>query len=148
MEKATFAAGCFWHVQKVFDQVKGVEKTRVGYTGGHTQAPNYEEVCKGTTGHAEAIEIVFDPQKVSYEKLLETFWEMHDPTTLDRQGPDVGRQYRSAIFYHTLKQLELAEASKEKAVDCFEDPIVTEITEASVFYEAEAYHQKYFEKKG
>jgi len=147
MEKATFAAGCFWHVQKVFDQVDGVVKTRVGYTGGEVETPNYEEVCKGDTGHAEAIEILFDPQKISYDKLLKAFWKMHDPTTLNSQGPDRGRQYRSAVFYHSPEQQKIAESSKEKAAEHFEDPLVTEITQASPFYEAEAYHQKYFEKK-
>lgn len=147
MEKATFAAGCFWHVQKVFDQVDGVEKTRVGYTGGEMANPTYEQVCTGKTGHAEAIEIFFDPQKISYQSLLEVFWKMHDPTTLNRQGPDIGRQYRSAIFTHSDAQRETAEKSKANLASSFDDPIVTEITPATPFYEAEAYHQKYFKKK-
>jgi len=147
MEKATFAAGCFWHVQKVFDKVDGVVETRVGYTGGEIANPTYEQVCTGKTGHAEAIEILFDPQKISYQGLLEVFWKMHDPTTLNRQGPDIGRQYRSAIFAHSEAQLETAKKSKAEAASSFNAPIVTEITSATPFYEAEAYHQKYLEKK-
>ncbi|WP_420421126.1 peptide-methionine (S)-S-oxide reductase MsrA [Simkania sp.] len=148
MEKATFAAGCFWHVQKVFDQLDGVESTRVGYTGGEVPNPTYEQVCQGDTGHAEAIEVLFDPKKISYASLLDVFWTMHDPTTLNRQGPDIGRQYRSAIFTHSAAQREVAEHSMRDARGRFEAPIVTEITSVSNFYEAEAYHQKYFEKKG
>lgn len=147
MEKATFAAGCFWHVQKVFDKVDGVVETRVGYTGGEIANPTYEQVCTGKTGHAEAIEILFDPQKISYQGLLEVFWKMHDPTTLNRQGPDIGRQYRSAIFAHSEAQLETAKKSKAEAASSFNAPIVTEITSATPFYEAEAYHQKYLAKK-
>lgn len=146
MEKATFAAGCFWGVQKKFDQVEGVVSTRVGYTGGTKENPKYKEVCTGTTGHAEAIEITFDPQIISYEQLLAVFWEIHDPTTSNRQGPDVGSQYRSAIFYHSPEQEKLAKASKEKASEKYGKPIVTEITEATTFYEAEKYHQKYLNK--
>jgi len=147
MEKATFAAGCFWHVQKVFDQVEGVLETRVGFAGGKVKTPSYEEVCQGATGHAESIEILFDPQKISYEELLETFWKMHDPTTPNQQGPDIGSQYRSAIFYHTPEQQKTAEHSMEKKSEHLHHPIVTEITKGESFYEAEAHHQKYFEKK-
>jgi peptide-methionine (S)-S-oxide reductase len=148
MEKATLAAGCFWHVQKIFDQLDGVESTRVGYTGGEVRSPTYEEVCEGNTGHAEAIEILYDPQKISYESLLEVFWTMHDPTTLNRQGVDIGRQYRSAIFTHSSAQRKIAEKSLKDAQRRFRASIVTEITSACPFYEAEAYYQKYFRKKG
>lgn len=141
------AAGCFWHVQKVFDKVDGVIKTRVGYTGGTTVNPTYQQVCAGTTGHAEAIEILYDSQKISYEELLDIFWEMHDPTTRNRQGADIGSQYRSAIFYSDDNQKAIAEESKQKAASRFKEPIVTEIKLASPFYEAEAYHQKYLQKK-
>jgi peptide-methionine (S)-S-oxide reductase len=149
-EIATFAAGCFWGVQSTFDEVPGVIKTTVGYTGGKTENPNYKEVCYNDTGHAEALEIEFDPKKVSYEKLVEIFWEMHDPTTLNRQGPDVGDQYRSAIFYHNPEQKKIAEASKT-ALDkkgTLGKPIVTQIVPAVKFYPAEEYHQKYNEKQG
>ncbi|MCP5506051.1 MAG: peptide-methionine (S)-S-oxide reductase MsrA [Chlamydiales bacterium] len=146
MEKATFAAGCFWGVQKKFDQVEGVVSSRVGYTGGAKENPKYKEVCTGTTGHAEAIEITFDPQKISYEQLLAIFWEIHDPTTPNRQGPDVGSQYRSAIFFHTPQQETLARQSKEKISEERNKRVVTEIVSASTFYEAEAYHQKYLSK--
>lgn len=149
-EKATFAAGCFWGVEETFRVVPGVVSTTVGYTGGRTKSPTYKQVCTNTTGHAEAIEIVFDPARVSYEKLLEIFWENHDPTTLDRQGPDVGSQYRSAIFFHSEAQKAAALASiaaltKEKR---FPKPIVTEVVPADEFWPAEEYHQKYFMKKG
>lgn len=148
LEKATFAAGCFWGVEKVFMAIPGVVSTQVGYTGGHTQNPTYEEVCTGRTGHAEAIEVTFDPSKTSYEDMLEVFWRHHDPTTMNRQGPDVGTQYRSAIFYHSPAQKEAAEKSKsllEKS-GIFKRPIATEITPASEFYRAEEYHQKYLKK--
>lgn len=139
MEKATFAAGCFWGIQHKFDQLEGVVSTQVGYTGGHKDKPTYEEVCSDTTGHAEAIEITFDPDKTSYNALLKAFWGMHDPTTKNRQGLDVGSQYRSAVFYHNEEQKQLAEKLKpEKAV--------TEIMPASKFWPAEKYHQKYYEK--
>jgi peptide-methionine (S)-S-oxide reductase len=149
-EKATFAAGCFWGVEATFQRVKGVISTQVGYTGGHRANPTYREVCTGLTGHAEALEIIFDPAQVSYEQLLDIFWNEHDPTTLNRQGPDVGTQYRSAIFYHTPEQEAAARASKEKlqASDRYSRPIVTEIIPASEFYRAEEYHQQYFEKQG
>lgn len=143
MEKATFAAGCFWGVQKKFDQVEGVLSTRVGYTGGTKENPKYQEVCSGTTGHAEAIEITFDPKIISYEQLLAVFWELHDPTTPNRQGPDVGSQYRSAIFFHTPQQEVSARQSKEKISEERKQSVVTEIVSTSTFYEAEAYHQKY-----
>jgi len=139
--KAIFAEGCFWGVETLFRKVPGVLDVVVGYTGGHTQNPTYTDVCTGKTGHAESVEITFDPDKVSYAELLDTFWKTHNPTTLNRQGPDIGEQYRSTIFYIDAKQKELAEKSKpEKAV--------TEITKASTFYPAENYHQHYFEKKG
>ncbi len=148
MEKAIFAAGCFWGVQFYFDQVPGVTKTTVGYTGGYTEHPTYEEVCTHKTGHAEAVLIEFDSTKVSYETLLKQFFRMHDPTQLNRQGPDVGDSYRSAIFYFDEKQKDLAEKIKKDCQTDFRDPIVTQITAASEFYEAEEYHQKYTEKTG
>lgn len=147
-EKATFAAGCFWGVQLEFDRLPGVEQTIVGYTGGHTANPTYQEVCTGTTGHAEVVEITFDPSEVSFLSLLEIFWSKHNPTTLNRQGPDVGSQYRSAIFVHTPEQQRLAENSRQKAQARFMQPIVTEITAASTFYPAEEYHQHYLKKRG
>jgi peptide-methionine (S)-S-oxide reductase len=150
MAKATFAAGCFWGVEDAFRGVDGVISTTVGYTGGTTKSPTYKEVCTGRTGHAEAVEVEFDPGKISYLELLAIFWKSHDPTTPNRQGPDVGTQYRSAIFYHDPQQEEEARSSKaeleKKGV--FKRPIVTEITAASEFYRAEDYHQQYFEKQG
>ena len=150
MATATFAAGCFWHVEEAFRHVKGVLGTRVGYTGGKTKDPTYKEVCTGETDHAEAVEIQFDPKKVSYEKLLEIFWKEHNPTTINRQGLDEGTQYRSAIFFHTPQQQKAAKASKAKLQKSgkFEEPIVTEIVKAGPFYPAEKYHQRYFEKHG
>ena len=147
---ATFAAGCFWGVEYAFRKVPGVLKTTVGYTGGHTESPTYEQVCSHTTGHAEAVQVEFDPSKVSYEKLLENFWAMHDPTTLNRQGPDRGDQYRSAIFYHSPEQEQAAKALKGKLERSgkFKRPIVTEIAPEKEFYKAEDYHQQYFEKRG
>jgi peptide-methionine (S)-S-oxide reductase len=149
-QTATFAAGCFWGVQSTFDAVPGVISTRVGYTGGISVDPTYQDVCTDTTQHAEAIEIKFDPAKVSYQKLLEVFFENHDPTTMDRQGPDEGSQYRSAIFYHSDEQKKLAEAEKARrdASGEYVGPIVTEIVEAKPFYGAEEYHQHYFENRG
>ena len=149
-EKATFAAGCFWGVEEAFRQVKGVTNTAVGYTGGHTKNPTYETVCSHSTGHAEAVEVEYDPQQVSYEELLDAFWSIHNPTTLNRQGPDVGDQYRSAVFYHTPEQQALAEASKQRLQESgqYDHPVVTEITQAPTFYRAEEYHQRYFEKNG
>src|SRR3972149_3091763 len=150
MERATFAAGCFWGVETVFRQVKGVTGATVGYTGGSFEKPTYKDVCTGKTGHAEALEVEFDPAQVSYEELLAVFFENHDPTTLNRQGPDLGTQYRSAVFYHTPEQMMAAKAMKEKleVSGRHKRPIVTEITPASKFYRAEEYHQRYFEKRG
>ncbi|MDP8951154.1 MAG: peptide-methionine (S)-S-oxide reductase MsrA [Actinomycetota bacterium] len=145
-EKATFGAGCFWGVEAEFRKVEGVVDAAVGYSGGALENPTYKDVCSGTTGHAEVVEVEYDPSKVSYEELLEVFWENHDPTTPNRQGPDVGTQYRSAIFFHTPEQEAAARASKERAQDRFKNPIVTEITPASEFYRAEEYHQRHFEK--
>lgn len=150
MEKATFAAGCFWGVEETFRQIPGVLETMVGYLGGHTANPTYKDVCTDETGHAEVVQVTFDPSKVSYEKLLDVFWSTHDPTTLNRQGPDIGTQYRSAIFFHSPEQERRARASKEKmeASGKFRREIVTEITPASTFYPAEEYHQKYLAKRG
>lgn len=150
LEKATFAAGCFWGIEEAFRQVKGVIATAVGYSGGHFERPTYEQVCTLNTGHAEAIRVIFDPNVVSYETLLSVFWKIHDPTTKDRQGPDVGKQYRSVIFYHNEEQKAAALASKEKLEKsgAFKNSIVTEIVPVSDFYMAEEYHQQYFEKKG
>ena len=150
MEKATFAAGCFWGVEAAFRRVDGVTATAVGYSGGTTENPTYREVCTGRTGHAEVVQVEFDPQRVSYETLLELFWEVHDPTTLNRQGPDTGTQYRSAIFTHGPEQAAAARASKERlqASGRVRGPIVTEIAPASAFYMAEDYHQQYLEKRG
>ncbi len=150
MEKATFAAGCFWGVEEVFRCVKGVVSTSVGYIGGSLENPSYEQVCTDKTGHAEAVELLYDPSEISYEELLKIFWENHDPTTLNRQGPDIGTQYRSAIFYHDKAQKAAAEASKAalQGSGRFTGPIMTEITPASKFYTAEEYHQKYLQKRG
>ncbi|MFH1256629.1 MAG: peptide-methionine (S)-S-oxide reductase MsrA [Candidatus Diapherotrites archaeon] len=150
MEKAIFAAGCFWGVEEAFRTLNGVTETRVGYTGGTTAKPSYEQVCSGKTGHAESVEVTFDPQKISFEKLLDVFWGIHNPTTMNRQGPDVGAQYRSAIFYLNEKQKEEALKSKEKMEKSgkYSSPIATEITPAKEFFEAEEYHQKYFLKTG
>jgi peptide-methionine (S)-S-oxide reductase len=150
MAKATFAAGCFWGVEAAFRQLPGVISTRVGYIGGQTPNPTYKEVCTDRTGHAEAVEIEYDPAKISYEHLLNVFWENHDPTTLNRQGPDWGTQYRSAIFFHTPEQETQAQASKE-ALDKsgrFRNKIVTQIVPAPAFYQAEDYHQQYLERRG
>ena len=150
MEQATFAEGCFWGVEALFRQVKGVTNATVGYTGGHTKSPTYEQVCTHTTGHAEAVQVEFDPAQVSYDQLLEVFWNNHNPTTRNRQGPEVGSQYRSAVFYHTPAQRVAAEAMKRRldAEHRFSGPIVTEIVAATEFYPAEEYHQRYFEKHG
>ena len=150
MAKATFAAGCFWGVEAAFSDVEGVLSTTVGYTGGTLENPTYEQVCTGETGHAEAVALEFDPSRIAYEQLLDFFWRIHDPTTLNRQGPDVGHQYRSVIFYHDEEQKKAALTSKanlEKS-GAYEHPIVTEIVPAAVFYPAEEYHQRYFEKHG
>jgi len=143
-ETATFGAGCFWCVEAVFERLPGVISVTAGYTGGQRPNPTYEQVCTGTTGHAEVAQILFDPSKISYEKLLKVFWEAHDPTTLNRQGADTGTQYRSAIFYHSDSQKAIAERSRTEAQKGFEDPLVTEITPLEVFYGAENYHQDYF----
>lgn len=148
MEKALFAAGCFWGVQFYFDQEPGVVASTVGYTGGHVENPTYEDVCYKNTGHAEALLIEFDPSKITYEDMLRHFFRMHDPTQMNRQGPDVGEQYRSAIFFFNDEQKAMAEKVKAELASEFEEPIVTEITAATVFYPAEEYHQKYTEKTG
>jgi peptide-methionine (S)-S-oxide reductase len=145
---ATFAAGCFWGVEAAYREIEGVLKTRVGYTGGQTSDPSYEQVCGHATGHAEAVEVWFDPAQVGYDRLLETFWRIHNPTTRNRQGWDVGSQYRSAIFVHDADQAALAAASRDREQDTTAKPIVTEITPSGPFYEAEEYHQRYFEKHG
>jgi peptide-methionine (S)-S-oxide reductase len=149
-EQATFAAGCFWGVEADFRAVPGVVRTSVGYTGGAARDPTYEQVCSGRTGHAEAVLVEFDPAKVSYARLLDVFWKCHDPTTLDRQGPDVGTQYRSAIFVHGDAQRKAAEESRRKLAEAraFPRPIVTRIEEAGPFWRAEEYHQQYLEKRG
>jgi peptide-methionine (S)-S-oxide reductase len=148
MEKAIFGAGCFWQVEIDFANVDGVTATAVGYSGGQLASPSYAQVCGGRTGHAEVVEVEFDPEKVSYEQLLDLFWESHDPTQVNRQGPDVGHQYRSAIFYTTPQQHEVAVASKARAQSGFGRPIATEITAASEFWPAEDYHQRYLVKRG
>ena len=147
-ELATFAGGCFWCIEAVFEELAGVESVTSGYAGGHTEDPTYEEVCSGTTGHAEVDQVAFDPSVVGYRDLLSVFFAVHDPTTTDRQGPDVGSQYRSAVFYHDEAQREAVEACVEEleAGDVYADPIVTEIAPLVTFYEAEDYHQDYFEK--
>lgn len=146
--KATFAAGCFWGVEAAFRSTQGVTATRVGYTGGLTENPTYPDVCSHLTGHAEAVEVEFDPEQISYGDLLGLFWSMHNPTIPSRQGPDVGSQYRSTIFVHNAEQRRMAEVSKEAAQSRFAAPIVTEITPVPEFYEAEGYHQQYYEKRG
>lgn len=150
MEKATFGAGCFWGVEAVFRCHKGVVSTSVGYSGGTTENPTYEDVCSDKSGHAEVVEVVYDPSEVSYDTLLKVFWENHDPTTLNRQGPDVGTQYRSVIFYHNEAQKAAAETSKENLQNAgkYKKDIVTEIKPAAQFYRAEEYHQRYLEKRG
>lgn len=150
MEKATFGAGCFWGVEAEFREIPGVVDAAVGFAGGTTVNPTYHDVCGGQTGHAEVCEVTFDPQRVSYEALLDAFWQIHDPTTRDRQGPDFGTQYRSVIFYHTPAQRDAAIASKAavEASGRFKRPIVTEIVPAGPFYRAEEYHQRYLEKQG
>jgi peptide-methionine (S)-S-oxide reductase len=150
-EKATFAAGCFWGVEASFREVKGVLSTQVGYTGGRTNNPTYEEVSSGRTGHAEAVEVLFDADVVAYRELLDLFWAIHDPTQLNRQGPDHGTNYRSAIFYHSDEQKTLAEGSRKKLAESGlfgRRPIVTEIVPAVPFYAAEEYHQQFYEKQG
>ena len=148
--KATFAAGCFWHVEALFRQVKGVQDAAVGYIGGNIQNPTYQEVCTDKTGHAEAVQVDYDPEQVSYDELLDVFWNNHNPTTLNQQGPDIGTQYRSVIFFHNVEQEKSAKKSKEnlEISNKFGKPIVTEIVNAPEFYKAEDYHQRYFEKQG
>jgi peptide-methionine (S)-S-oxide reductase len=149
-QKATFGAGCFWGVEDVFSQITGVISTAAGYSGGNHKNPTYKDVCTGTTGHAEVVHLEYDPSTVSYETLLRAFWDNHNPTTLNRQGPDIGTQYRSVVFFHTPEQQISADSFKvqlEKK-DQSKRPIVTEITEATTFYRAEDYHQKYLEKRG
>ncbi len=148
MEKATFGAGCFWGVEAAFRKLAGVAETAVGYAGGERENPSYEDVCRGRSGHAEVVEVAFDPGKVSYEKLLGVFWTIHDPTTPDRQGPDVGSQYRSVIFCHGPDQETAARSSRDRLASSgrHRSPIVTEIRPAAPFFRAEEYHQRYFEK--
>lgn len=150
MAKATFGAGCFWSVEAAFRQVRGVMGAAVGYMGGWMENPSYRHVCTDRTGHAEVVQLEYDPNEVSYEELLEVFWEIHDPTQLNRQGADVGRQYRSVIFHHDDEQEAEAKASKARLEQGgrFQDPIVTEISPTSAFYRAEEYHQRYLEKRG
>jgi peptide-methionine (S)-S-oxide reductase len=147
---ATFGAGCFWGVEQAFRQLDGVVDTAVGYTGGHTERPTYRDVCTGTTGHAEAVQITFDPSRISYEQLLDAFWSLHDPTQVNRQGPDVGSQYRSVIFVHNPRQEDAARASRSAldASDSLSRPVATEIEPAGPFWRAEEYHQQYLAKRG
>jgi methionine-S-sulfoxide reductase len=148
LEVATFAAGCFWGIEASFREIEGVVETSVGYTGGRTVDPSYEQVCSDATGHAEAVEVWFDPARVSYDELLSVFWSIHDPTTPNRQGWDFGSQYRSAIFFHDAEQEKLASASRNERQGAVSRSIVTEIVPAPAFYAAEDYHQRYFEKHG
>lgn len=150
MEKATFGAGCFWGVEAAFQSREGVTGTAVGYMGGHLDKPSYEDVCTDRTGHAEVVQIEFDPDRVGYQELLTMFWELHDPTTPNRQGPDVGTQYRSAVFFHSPEQERAAAAMKDELAGSgrYSRPIVTEIVPAATFWRAEEYHQRYLEKRG
>lgn len=150
MEKATFGAGCFWGVEETFRKIKGVKDTAVGYAGGALKSPTYQEVCTDQTGHAEVVQVSYNPAEVSYDQLVDVFWSVHNPTTLNRQGPDVGTQYRSVIFFHSPEQEAVARASKEKLEKSgrYNRPIVTQIVPAPVFYRAEEYHQRYLEKRG
>ena len=147
LEKATLAGGCFWCTEAIFKRLKGVISVMPGYAGGEKANPSYEDVCSGTTGHAETIQIEFDPKVISYDKILDVFWHLHDPTTLNQQGNDIGTQYRSAIFYHSLKQKKIAEKIKKNIEDSkkYEDPVVTEIVPFTNFYKAENYHQNYYD---
>ena len=146
-EKATFGAGCFWQVEEAYRDTPGVIETAVGYEGGHVENPSYEQVCSGNTGHAEVTQVTFDPEQVSYEELVEKFWAVHDPTQLNRQGPDVGDQYRTVIFTHSDEQAEIARRSLENARQRFRDPIVTTVEPATGFWKAEEYHQCYLQKR-
>jgi len=150
IQVATFGSGCFWCTEAIFQNIDGVEKVESGYMGGHVKNPTYKEVCSGLTGHAEVIQLMYDPTEVTYDELLEIFWKTHDPTTLNQQGGDVGTQYRSVIFYHNKEQKQLAETYKRELTEAeaFDQPIVTEITPASVFYKAENYHQNYYNLNG
>jgi peptide-methionine (S)-S-oxide reductase len=148
IETATFAAGCFWGVEAAFRQVPGVIEAVSGYTGGHTENPTYRDVCSDATGHAEAVQVTYDSDRVAYDELLRVFWQIHDPTTMNRQGPDVGTQYRSAIFVHDADQRARAQRSLRTEQQNYSKPIVTEITDAPAFYPAETYHQRYFERHG
>ncbi len=150
MELATFGAGCFWGVEETFRRMPGVVETAVGYLGGTLENPSYKDVCTDTTGHAEVVQVTFDPEKISYDKLVNAFWQLHDPTQVNRQGPDYGSQYRTAIFTHSPEQAETARASKDRlqASGKFKRPIATEITPASTFWKAEDYHQQYLAKRG
>ena len=149
MEKATFGAGCFWGVEEAFRQLKGVASTAVGYEGGTLNNPTYKDVCTGRTNHAEVVEVTYDPALVSYDELLNVFWSNHNPTSLNRQGPDIGTQYRTVIFFHTPQQEKAAIASKDKLQKTgYKSPIVTQIVPASVFWKAEDYHQQYLAKRG
>jgi len=149
LEIATFAAGCFWGVEDELMKVSGVKSTRVGYTGGNLTNPTYEDVCTDRTGHAEAIQLKYDPKEISYKELLELFWSLHNPTTINRQGPDIGTQYRSSVFFHTPEQEKIAKRVKQELDGSkFQNKIVTEIVPASIFYPAEEYHQKYYQKIG
>jgi peptide-methionine (S)-S-oxide reductase len=147
-QTATFGAGCFWGVEWVYQQVPGVQSVVSGYSGGHVEHPSYREVCSDRTGHAEVVQVTFDPDVVSYDQLLEVFWAMHDPTQMNRQGPDVGAQYRSMIFTHTPEQRATAERSRTQAQTRFDRPIATEIADFTAFYPAEDYHQRYYERNG
>ena len=150
LQTATFGAGCFWHVEEAFRKLRGVKETAAGYTGGHTENPSYEDVCSHTTGHAEVVQVTFNPNEISYQDLLEFFWTIHNPTEINRQGPDVGEQYKTVIFYHNPEQKKLAEESRlelEKSGK-FKGKIVTEIVPVCPFYKAEEYHQKYLMKNG
>ena len=146
-EKATFGAGCFWQVEMTYRELEGVVDTAVGYEGGQVENPTYEQVCTGTTGHAEVTQVEFDPKRISYEELVDKFWEVHDPTQLNRQGPDVGSQYRSVVFFHTPEQEAVATASRERAAERARQPIVTTIEPATRFWRAEEYHQCYLERR-
>ncbi len=148
--QASFAAGCFWGIEETFSEIPGVLETRVGYMGGHTQNPSYQEVCTDKTGHAEVVHLLYDPKQISYEKLLDVFWHIHNPTLLNRQGPDIGSQYRSIIFYYDQTQKQIAEQSKQnlELAKKYPKPIVTEIIAATTFFPAEEYHQKYLKKQG
>jgi peptide-methionine (S)-S-oxide reductase len=147
-DTATFGAGCFWGVEAAYRQIQGVKSTRVGYAGGAEDDPTYQEVCTDTTGHAEVVEVTYDPARVSYEELLEVFWANHDPTQVNRQGPDVGTQYRTVVFFHTPEQEKSSIASRDAVQERFDRPIATEIVPAQRFWEAEDYHQQYLEKRG